>query len=197
MTGNRLCTGLSTGIGDPGFASRETLICSGAVRLALLRSRRRRLRQRFLVAPHRQRKGAACYFEMFGHDSSAKPAALFVKPGGTVVSNCASKPGCAHAAFSQMCFCIGNQRSGDTGPSRPRGTHGVGRARRPLPYKSRLAHRLVRRPAHSPRSFEALLRNSRAYAPERVRTAGFVHVRLASPHTRSSPTARFQLRGHP
>jgi hypothetical protein len=87
----------------------------------LLRSRRRRLRQRFLVAPHRQRKGAAWYFEMFGHDSSAEPAALFVKPGGTVVSNRTSKPRCAHAAFSQMCFCIGNQRSGDTGPSRPGG----------------------------------------------------------------------------
>ena len=79
----------------------------------------------------------------------------------------------------------------------PGRTHRVGRARRPLPCKSRLAHRSVRRPAHSPRSFEALLRNSRAYALEPARPAGFVHVRLASLHTRSSPTVRFQLRGHP
>jgi hypothetical protein len=121
MTGNRLCTGLSTEIGDHRVASGEMLICRGAARFALLRWRWRRLRERFLVAPHRQCKAAARCVEMLGHDASAVPAALFVKSGGALVSDRTSKAGRAHAGFSQMCLRIGNQRRGDTGPSSPGG----------------------------------------------------------------------------
>ena len=169
------------------------LVGCSAARLALLRSRRRRLRQRFLVAPA-QRCRRVCRDVRSRLQRGASRTFRRTWPRGRFQLHIQAGP-CARRFLADVLL----HRQPTQRPHRtlvPGRTRRVGRARRPLRYKSRWAHRLVRRPAHSPRAFEALLRNSRAYALERARPAGFVHVRLASPHTRSSPTVRFQLRGH-